>query len=444
MPKLTPASVEKHKPHKSRREIPDAAAPGLYLIVQPSGAKSFAMRFRNPHGRHVKLTLGRLDLSGKEFAGDPVIGQPLTLVAARRLASDVHRQRALGNDMVALRHRERLERKAGGARTFSQAAFDFTGQYLKREQRRWQASARLLGIAVGDDGELEMLPKGLADRWRDRPVAEITGDDVHMIVDEVREKAVPGLKRNADGPSNAMGAAMFAVLSRLFRWLLEKRRVKVNPVIGVAAPKAGKSRDRVLTDSEIKAFWQATARVGAPVAQCLKLLLLTGCRRDEIGLLRCSEVNDADGTITIPASRAKNKKPHVVPLPPLAREILRSVQTSGDQVFTNGRGLAWSRVKAQLDDALNFSKPFVLHDLRRTFSTGLNKIGVEPHVVEACLNHQSGHKAGVAGVYNQYAYLPEKTAALDRWANHVIGLVEGRAAKVVPIKQRKAVRGRSS
>jgi hypothetical protein len=86
--------------------------------------------------------------------------------------------------------------------------------------------------------------------------------------------------------------------------------------------------------------------------------------------------------------------------------------------------------------------PFVLHDVRRTFSTGLNKIGVEPHIVEACLNHQSGAKASVAGTYNQWHYLPEKTAALQRWSDHVIGLVEDRAAKVLPMKRK--VRGRSS
>ena len=113
MPKLTPASVEKHKPHKHRREIPDAASPGLYLIVQPSGAKSFAMRFRNGNGRHVKLTLGPLDLSGNEAPDAPVIGQPLSLVSARRLASEMNRQRALGKDMVAVRHRERLEAQGG-------------------------------------------------------------------------------------------------------------------------------------------------------------------------------------------------------------------------------------------------------------------------------------------------------------------------------------------
>src|SRR5262249_36885474 len=117
MPKLTPASVEKFKPHKTRREIPDAASPGLYLFVQPkTGNKSFHMRFRNPHGRHANLTLGPLDLNGKEAAGDPVIGQPLTLVSARRLASEIHRQRALGKEVVGNRHRDRLERKAGGAK----------------------------------------------------------------------------------------------------------------------------------------------------------------------------------------------------------------------------------------------------------------------------------------------------------------------------------------
>src|SRR5262245_36712478 len=239
MPKLTPASVLKYRPHKNdRREIPDAASPGLYLFVQPkTGSKSFHMRFRKPYGGHANLMLGPLDLSGNEAADDPIIGQPLTLVSARRLASEIHRQRALGSDVVGNRHRDRLEAKAGGARTFSQAALDFTEQYLKREVRRWQASARLLGIVVGD-GKLAMLPKGLADRWRDRPVAEINGDDVHLIIDEVREKSVPGLKRNADGPSNAMARAMFSLLSRMFRWLLEKRRISVNPITNVAAPKA--------------------------------------------------------------------------------------------------------------------------------------------------------------------------------------------------------------
>jgi integrase len=442
MPKLTPASVEKHKPGKHRREIPDAASPGLYLIVQPSGHKSFCIRFRNGNGRHVKLTLGPLDLSGNEAADAPTLGQPLTLVSARRLASEMNRQRALGKDMVALRHRERLERKAGGARTFSQAAFDFTEQYLKRKVRRWQASARLLGVVLGDGGKPAMMPKGLSDRWRDRPISEINGDDIHQIVKEVREKAVPGLKRYADGPSDAMARSMFAVLSRMFRWLLEERRVTVNPVIGVAMPESSEPRERTLADDEIKKFWIACEKVGQPASQCLKLLLLTGCRLNEIAKLRRDEINEKDHTATIPSARTKNKKSFVLPLSPLAWQILQNVQTKGDLFFTTERGKPigpWSRIKRQLDAAMKVPA-WRLHDTRRTFSTGLNKLGIQPHVVEAALNHVSGAKAGVAGVYNQYQYLPEKIAAMNRWTDHVAGLIEGRTAKVVPMKNK--VRGR--
>ena len=372
-----------------------------------------------------------------------MIGMPLTLVAARQLAMSVQRSRILGTDVVADRRREKLERKAGHANIFSQAALDFTEQYLRREVRRWQATARLLGIITADDGTLALAPKGLADRWRDRPLGEISANDLQAIIDEAREKAVPGLERRGDGPSAAMARVMHTTLSKLFRWLLEKRRVKANPMHGSVVPKAGKSRERVLTDAEVIAFWKASNTLDAPVAQCLKLLLLTGCRRDEIGKLRRGEISADGSTLTIPGNRTKNKKPFVIPLPPLARHILRSVKkTSGDFVFDTGRGkpiAAWSRIKTELDAALKFTKPWVTHDLRRTFATGLNSIGVAPEVVEACLNHVSGTKADVAGVYNQYAYLPEKTAALQRWADHVLALVEGKAAKVVSIK-RKAVR----
>ena len=248
---------------------------------------------------------------------------------------------------------------------------------------------------------------------------------------------MPGLERRGDGPSKAMARVMHTALSRLFRWLLEKRRIVTNPMHGSVVPKAGKSRDRVLTDDEVKAFWKACDTVSEPVGQCLKLLLLTGCRRDELGRLRRAEISD-DGTVTIPASRSKNKKSFVIPLPPLAQEILRSVQTSGDFVFTSERA---SQSRMVADQGRTRRRPGVFRAVGAArsapdISTGLNRIGITPEVTEACLNHLSGTKANVAGIYNQYRYLPEKTAALERWADHVIGLVEGRAAKVVPIKGR--------
>jgi integrase len=437
MPKLTPAAVLKLKPHDTRREIPDNGS-GLYLVVQPSGAKSWAMRFRNPHGRQKKLTLGPLDLSGRRIADVPVIGQPLDLLAARRLAAHVNTQRAHGKDVVANFHQVKLERAAGLSHVFDGAALTFTEQYLKRKVKRWQAAARMIGIAPDSEGQLQLTPKGLADRWRDRPVSSITSDDIHWVIDEARERAVPGLKRNGHGPSESMAHQLASVLRRFFVWLLEKRLVKSNPFKDVVAPKAsGNSRDRALSDVEIKKFWRACDALDAPAGQCLKLLLLTGCRLNEIAMLSRAEV---DGNmITIPAARSKNKLPHMIPLPSLALDILNSVKTSGDLYFTGQSGLPlgpWSRIKAALDKHMRPDAPFVVHDLRRTFSTGMNALGIAPATVEACLNHVSGTRAGVAGTYNVHHYLPEKTVALQRWADHISPLIEGRTAKVVSMKRK--------
>ena len=204
---LTAPAVQKLRPGKVRREIPDGGCAGLYLVIQPSGAKSWALRFRRPGGTTAKLTLGPVDLSGKEAAAEPVLGAPLTLAGARRLAADLHHQRAKGKDIVAAKHRERLEREARGAKTFAAAAADFIEQHARRKTRCWLEQARLLGLTVAEPQDelsrLEIIPRGLSDRWRDRPIAEIDGDDIHGIVDEAREHGVSGLKRRADGPTEA-------------------------------------------------------------------------------------------------------------------------------------------------------------------------------------------------------------------------------------------------
>ena len=114
---LTAAAVERLRPDKERREVPDGGCSGLYLIIQPSGVKSWAMRFRRPSGKSAKLTLGPVDLTNKEVQSEPVVGMPLTLASARSLATELHRQRAMGKDVVATRHREKLERAARGAKT---------------------------------------------------------------------------------------------------------------------------------------------------------------------------------------------------------------------------------------------------------------------------------------------------------------------------------------
>jgi integrase len=427
---LTAAAVARLRAGKVRREIPDGGSPGLRLVIQPgSGAKSWAMRFRRPGGKAAKLTLGPVNLSGKEPEGEPVIGQPLTLASARRLAVEVQRQRAMGKDVVAVRHRELLEREARGENTFSAAAHDYVEQHAKRKVRRWREQASLLGLDHHND-ELTPIAKGLADRWRDRPIGEIDGDDVHALIEEVREQGVPGQARSfAKGPSEARGHAMFSVLSKMFSWLGERRRVRNNPCIGVARPKLSAARDRVLSADEIVAFWQTASAEHDKITAVLKLLLLTGCRLREVAEMHRAELSDDGATWTIPSARTKNKRVHVLSLPPLAQDILSAVASDHDLVFTdaNGKFISWSRVKRRLDAVMNIP-PWRLHDLRRTAATGMAEIGIMPHVVEAALNHVSGAKASVAGVYNRAAYAPEKKAALERWAAHVEALIAGKPA----------------
>jgi integrase len=426
---LTAAAIAKLKPSKRVvREISDAGCPALRLVIQPSGSKSWAMRFRRIGGQQGNLTLGPVDLSNK--TSEPVIGAPLTLPAARALAAEVHRQRAMGIDVIAVRHRERLEREGSIAKTFAAAVVDFVSQHAMRNTRRWQEQARLLGV----NADLSVIPRGLVDRWRDRDIASINGDDIHLIVDVVRHKGVPGRARRAKGPTDGYARSMHSALSKLFNWLVEKRRLQANPCAGVHVAAPSKPRERVLSDNEIIAFWKACDSVGLPLSALLRLLLLTGCRLNEVAGMRRAELSEDGATWTIPGTRVKNSRTHVVPLSALAQQLLTNVKTESDAVFAISCG---TRERRKLDAHMNIPA-WTLHDLRRTAATGMAELGIAPHIVEACLNHVSGAKAGVAGVYNKATYAVEKRAALERWSNHILGLLERRPSNVVTMQKKVA------
>ncbi len=435
---LTAAAVRNHRPgKKGRREIPDGGCSGLYLVIQAAGHRSWAMRFRRPSGKPAKLTLGPVDLSGKEAESEPVLGTPLTLASARRLAAEVHRSRARGRDVVAdydaAKRTQRTEHETRAANTFAAAARDFIEGHAMKKTRRWPEQARLLGLRPTKEG-LEVIPRGLTERWNARPIVEIDGHDIFGVVDETRRTGAPGLERRSDGPTEARARAMLSCLSKMFGWLVQHRKVEKNPCAGVHRPDAPKARDRVLTDAEIVKFWSATD--GERFGRLLKLLLLTGCRLNEVAGMTHGELSEDRTTWNLPGDRTKNGRPHVVPLPPLARDLIVSKAGASGLVFTttgHSRVSGWAKIKSRLDKAMKIP-PWRLHDLRRTAATGMANLGVPPHIVEAALNHLSGAKAGVAGTYNRAAYVPEKRAALERWASHVAGLISGRKAKVVPIR----------
>jgi integrase len=439
---LTAAAVERLKGGKTRREVRDVGCKGLYLVIQPSGAKSFALRFRRPDGSSGKLTLGPV-YSGKELSGEPTLGAPLTLEAAHQLAAEQHRMRALGHDVIkdakTAKHRRRTEVEEGVASAFGALVPQFIAD-AQRKTRRWRVTARLLGLAYPKEGgEPTVIKDGLCDRWAVRPVSEIDGSDIYGVVDEAKRISVPGLKRRSDGPADGQARAMFAALSGFFGWCTRHRRCALNPARGVHRPEAGRARDRVLNNGEIVKFWHVCDEVGEPFGQALRLLLLTGCRVREVSEMRRSELSEDGATWTVPSERTKNRHVCVVPLPPMARDIIASVKQIASKdgyLFTlNGRApvsVGSSKIKHKIDAAMKIP-PWRLHDLRRTAATGMAEIGIAPHIVEAALNHVSGAKAGVAGTYNRAAYAPEKKAALERWASHVQGLVSGKPANVVAL-----------
>jgi integrase len=215
-----------------------------------------------------------------------------------------------------------------------------------------------------------------------------------------------------------------AHLSKFFGWCIGEGLAENNPVSGTNKT-GSKARDRVLSDQEIRAIWKQLG--DDDYGAILRLLILTGARRDEIGSLSRSEINLRNSQIELPGARTKNRLEHVIPLSPLALAILkkRAPRDGSDYVFGQGKGgfSGWSKAKAALDDKLGI-EPWVLHDFRRTISTTMHEhLKVLPHVVEAVLNHVSGAKAGVAGVYNKAEYLDDKRAALDAYAAHIVRVV---------------------
>jgi integrase len=258
-----------------------------------------------------------------------------------------------------------------------------------------------------------------------------------MPVDQIGRKDVAALLltiARVNGRPTAGQAR--GTLSAFFAWAMTMGLVDSNPVIGTAQPKANPPRDRILTDSELAAIWNA-ADGSDNFSRIIRLLILLPCRRQEVGGMTHNELDLDAATWTIPAARAKNKRAITLPLMPAALDIIKAVprRAGRDQLFGSHheKGFSsWDRAKKALDAKLDINEPWGAHDLRRTSATRLADLGVAPHVIEQILNHVSGHKAGVAGIYNRSSYEREVRAALALWSDHLCNLIEGSERKVLP------------
>jgi integrase len=239
--------------------------------------------------------------------------------------------------------------------------------------------------------------------------------------------------------SGAVSANRFrATVSSFFNWAAREGLIDTNPA-AFTNKRAETPRDRVLTDDEIRAIWAALPP--GDFGDIVRLLLFSGQRRSEIAELTWQEIDFERGLIVLPASRTKNKREHIVPMSGPVRAILDArTHIYGRDLVFGVRGIGrfgFGKYKRRLDQVLAgaVTKKWIVHDLRRTVATGMaDRLGIQPHIVEAILNHQSGHKGGVAGVYNRATYAAEKKQALERWADYVSALVEGRDVNVVPMR----------
>jgi integrase len=432
---LTAISIEKQKADPAKRlEVPDGRLPGLYLVVQPSGRKSWAVRYRH-QGQPRKFTLD---------------GFP-SLETARKLARQALDALAEGNDPAATKREAKRTRKLGVDERdqFGTVARQFIERYARPKNRSWEQTARRLGLrpATDDRGKLEAIKGGLAQRWGNRKLAEITRRDIVEVLDAIMDAGTPKAANRT-----------LAAIRRFFNWCIERDLLAASPCAGVKPPAPELSRDRVLSDEEIRWLWRACAKHGYPFGSMVKLLLLTGQRRDEVARLREAETNRAGRTWTIPRTRAKNDREHVVPLSEAAMTVIDSlprIKGKAGYLFTTSGEAAvsgYSRAKASIDAAmLDIARkeaaergddarkvaipPWRFHDLRRTAASGMARLGIAVHVVEAAMNHKSGAIRGVAAVYNRYQYGAEKQAALEAWGRFVASLVnDAPAANVVPMR----------
>jgi len=229
-----------------------------------------------------------------------------------------------------------------------------------------------------------------------------------------------------------------AALNTFFSWAMTMGLIEHNPVIGTPQPSRSEPRSRVLSDEELVAIWRACG--DDDYGRIIRLLILLGARRQEVGGMTWDELPNLDGPQpkwVLPAARSKSKKEHERPLMPMALDIIRSVPRMVSRnclfgVHSDKGFAAWDKNWKALVARSGVSG-WTPHDIRRTFSTRLHEtLNIEPHIVEALLNHYSGHRTGSAGVYNLAKYLPQMRNALARWEDHLRTLVEGGERKVLP------------
>jgi integrase len=387
---LTARAVEAAKPKRNRAgglvraEYPDAGCPGLYLVVQPTGARSYAHRYRDRNGKPRKDTLEVGSLAAARAA-----------VAAARLRLE------RGADPAPVRHLVAPFQHPRTNDSVVVLAAQFLELHAKRKTRpstAW-ATERVFNRIV--------LPA-----WRGRSIHDIKRRDVIDLVEQI----------DTDRPY--LANRTLGTLSKFYNWLIARDEIQASPVAGVERPFREQVRVRALTDPELRALWLACEGDG-PFGDALKVLVLTGARRNEVSQMQWPEIDEKRRLWVLPASRSKNHREHAVPLSSQAWTLVQAQSRflGCDFVFTaDGRRpvTGWDKAKTRISAKAGIAaEGWRLHDLRRTCASGMQRLGVPVPVIERALNHLSGTFRGIVGTYQQHDYADEIRIALQRWGDYV-------------------------
>jgi integrase len=387
---ITAKKVENTKATDEREEIAAGPPGGLMLIVHPTGRKVWALRYRY-RGVPAKYTIGVY----------PVI----TLANARRKAIealadldrgiDPRQKPTDGSDAVTAVAEEWLKRKVGGTRTAHEVE--------------------------------RMLRKEIVEPWKKKLVSEIEKPDVLRVLDAIVDRGAP-----------VTANRVLSIMKRWLGWAKERGYIETSPTADIKRPTVEKSRDRVLSEDELRAIWTAAGALGYPHGSWLQLLILTAQRRTEVASMGWSHIDENKALWTLPAESTKAGRTHDVPLSTVALEILKGLPqfANGDYVFTHNRGSTHMRTyyeaKGAVDAAIAETGKklarWTIHDLRRTAATLMAEHGVLPHILSAILGHTAAAAVSVmpsstvTKIYNRYAYLEERRQALEAWAQYVVSL----------------------
>jgi integrase len=415
------------------RLIFDDEQRGLAVRVTASGGRTYLCQY-TLHGHKWRVPLGACSA--------------VALSKAREAAASVMGDVAKGRNPAADRKEAAAAERARRARhrlTLRVLIEDWKGLHLaSRRPSYGKEAVRALHYAFAD--------------YLDDAAEDLDRTAIVRALDGLTRRR----RRKDSGAEKLKGAAMTgrtATYGRsAFAWAMKRGVVSVNPFTDLPIDKGITKRERVLSDEEIGEIWRAAEKASAPYNAIVRLLILTGQRRGEVAGMKWGEIDDDLATWTIPGNRTKNGFTHIVPLSGPTRDILneslpadpdaskraiKDRRASGALVFPGALGTpfaGWSKAKASLDKAITEARaksaasadsaammPWSVHDLRRTVATGLQRLGVRLEVTEAVLNHISGSRGGIAGVYQRHDWATEKNAALDAWAGHVVSVTEGRS-----------------